>query len=119
MSKLEITAAKVTFDEDEESQTLGFAESLDNPDRYLILQRSLDPDDQDLDLGFDKPHFQIGETISGYISNATYHLASSHLEINLPQDMASRLKGIDQILIRLPEGLNRDQLRNYLAGILD
>ncbi|UYA58774.1 Imm10 family immunity protein [Pectobacterium colocasium] len=52
---------------EESVSTIGFADSADDPQHFLILQRAEEPDEQDEELGQDTYYVEIGNpNVAGY-----------------------------------------------------
>jgi len=51
----------VALENDGETQTVGFADSEFGPETYVILQRAIEPDEQDIRLGLDQLYMTIND----------------------------------------------------------
>jgi hypothetical protein len=120
MSILRFTANVISFHEDEDAEAyiLGFADDASTPGKFVIIQRSIeDPDQEEIDLGFDRPHIEIGGSASGYVEGASFQLAQEVLEISLPPAAAPKFKGVTLISIDLPPGADHATLANHLSRV--
>lgn len=64
---IRIRANGATFTNDGYSTLLGFAEDPMNPQRYVMLNLTNSPDEQDISLGMDGVHIEAGDLkIDGY-----------------------------------------------------
>ncbi|HYD38560.1 MAG TPA: Imm10 family immunity protein [Allosphingosinicella sp.] len=90
-----ISANAVTFTNDGYSTLLGFAEDPANPQRYVMLNLTNDPDEQDFALGMTGVHIEAGDLkVDGYDLVTDLSLTQGSLIITLDSD-AARAAGID------------------------
>ena len=109
-------------DPDEALVLIGFSDDAIQPTRYLLLQRSLEPDDQDRSLGHDTYHVEwCGEERSLYGGIEEFVLSSARATIRFTPEAAIALGGLTEVTLKLdlsPEefaGLSRD-LEELFAG---
>jgi hypothetical protein len=55
-------AKLITCEKGDESITIGFSDNGDDPDNYIILEKSLEIDEQDVDTGMDTYYFEYNGT---------------------------------------------------------
>lgn len=58
-------------------QTVGFSEDDSGQGDYVIVQRSVDPDDQDKLLGHDKPNFQVSSDYASQYGGLLDYIVSN------------------------------------------
>jgi hypothetical protein len=63
--EMEFFADLVTYEKGDESFLIGFSDNGDEPDKYLILERSYEFDVQDIELGMDTYYLEFSGN-SGY-----------------------------------------------------
>ncbi|MGW8391134.1 Imm10 family immunity protein [Pseudoduganella sp. HUAS MS19] len=120
MSKhLVFKASVVSVDEQDEAYIVGFADDEMEPTQYIILQRSIEDDEQEDELGLNTYFLEIGDpAVSGYggINTATLKQDQIEIDIRQPSDYAGR---VERIIVRfnlLQEG--RERLARQLEQIL-
>jgi hypothetical protein len=67
--KVKFLADKITYEinTDEDYYMIGFSDNGDEPDQYVILQRAIVFDEQDIELGMDTYYFEYSDqSNSGY-----------------------------------------------------
>ncbi len=85
---------------DGEFHLVGFADREFNTKTYLMLQRALDFDEQDVALGMDTYHVEwCGQENSGYGGITRFSLQSGCAEIEFTQDVAEALDGMQRLTI--------------------
>ena len=90
---------------------LTFANDAVAPSQYVLLQRALNPSQQDKDLGQDRVHIQINaELNSGYGDISEASLDASGLSLRLSQETAARLRTDEHVEIRF--NLSTQQYRD-------
>ena len=111
MTSFTMHAASVAAQEADESYLVGFADSRTQPQEYIILQRSVQSDDDEPDTYFLEIN---GQESSGYggIRSATLDKNKLTLELADDNDYAD---GIDSVAVTF-EGAPAD-LKSYLALI--
>lgn len=93
---IRIRANAATFTNDGYSTLLGFAEDPVNPQRYVMLNLTNSPDDQDISLGMDGVHIEAGDLkIDGYDLVTDLVLNGRNLIVQIEPD-AARKAGIDR-----------------------
>ena len=60
---MELHASRITCRVEDGVAMLGFADDDINTTQYLLLQRTLEPDQQDRRLGMDKVHVELNSQI--------------------------------------------------------
>ena len=60
--KEDFFAELVTCEKGHENFTIGFSDNGDAPDSYIVLEKSLEFDEQDIDLGMDTYYFEFNGT---------------------------------------------------------
>ncbi len=79
-----IVARKISIEEDEYSLTIGFLDDGMEPHRYVLLQKTLEPDEQDEELGMAAAHIEIeDQSRSGYGGMASIAWREGELCIGL------------------------------------
>lgn len=58
---MRFTASCITWQNDNGVALLGFADDEFDTTQYLLLQRTLEPDQQDRDLGLDRLHIELND----------------------------------------------------------
>ncbi len=100
MAKLEFYAKSVVTQTDDGSAMLGFADDEFNTTQYVLLQRDLEPSQQDLNLGHDKPHIEINDQRhSGYGGVVEAQLQGNRLVLKLDAQAAADMSINDIIEI--------------------
>lgn len=116
--KLEFKATVVSVDEQDEAYIVGFADDEMEPTQYITLQRSIEDDEQDDELGLNTYFLEIGDpAVSGYggISSAILKQGQLELGIQQPSDYAEE---VEQIIVHFQlskEGM--EQLASQLELI--
>lgn len=85
MKSKSFTANCVTFEEADGVVMIGFADDEFNTNEYVLLQRTLEPDEQDRKLGLDGVHLQVDSpNQSGYdcIRDIQVTRSTIRIEIN-------------------------------------
>jgi hypothetical protein len=81
---------------------VGLVDDESSPSRYVLLQRTLSPDEQDRELGHDRVHLQVNsESKSGYGDVEEAVLSRDRLSLRFNQETARRIGIDDAIEIRL------------------
>ncbi|HEX9062597.1 MAG TPA: Imm10 family immunity protein [Clostridia bacterium] len=95
---------------------VGFADDEYNTEKHLLLQKSLEFDEQDKELGQDKVHITyIDELYSSYGGIIKLMLKNATAEIHLDKETAKKLRTEEQIEIKLPKSdYDRDKLIYHL-----
>ena len=88
-------------DPDERTFLVGFYDDPAEPSRYLLLQRSLDPDDQDRTLGHDTYHIEwCGQEHSMYGGIEEFALGISTARVRFALPSVEALGGLSELMIR-------------------
>jgi hypothetical protein len=88
---------------DGEVFSLVFADSADHPGRYVMLQKTLAPDEQDIDLGIDGLHLEIDDqSRSGYRAISSIEVREARARIFLTGQGQESL-GWESIVIAFAE----------------
>lgn len=95
---------------------VGFADDEFNTEKHLLLQKSVEFDEQDKALGQDKVHITyIDELYSSYGGIIKFVLKDKTAEILLEKETAKKLKTEEQLEITLPKsGFDRGNLIYHL-----
>lgn len=95
---------------------VGFADDEYNTEKHLLLQKSLEFDEQDKELGQDKVHLTyIDELYSAYGGILKFELKDITVEILLDERTAKKLKIEERLEIILPKsGYDRENLIYHL-----
>lgn len=95
---------------------VGFADDEYNTEKHLLLQKSLEFDEQDKELGKDKVHLTyIDELYSAYGGILKFELKDITVEILLDERTAKKLKIEERLEIILPKsGYDRENLIYHL-----
>lgn len=115
---MEFNAKIVSVDEQDEAYIVGFADDELEPTQYIILQRAIEDDVQDDELGLNTYFLEIGDpAVSGYggINSATLKQGQLELGIRRPSDYAEE---VEQIIVHFQlskEGM--EQLASQLELI--
>ena len=109
-------------DPDEALLLIGFSDDPIQPSRYLLLQRSLELDDQDRSLGHDTYHVEwCGQDQSFFGGIEEFVLSSSGASIRFTPEAAVALSGLTEVTLALDlsaeefAALSRD-LETLFAG---
>jgi len=85
---------------DGECHLVGFADHEFNTKTYLMLQRALEFDEQDISLGMDTYHVEwCGQENSGYGGISQLLLNRGYAEITFARDAADALGGMGRLTI--------------------
>jgi hypothetical protein len=99
-----ISANAATFTDDGYSTLMGFAEDPLNPQRYVMLNLTNDPDEQDVRLGMTGVHIEAGDLkIDGYDLVTDLFVQGQSLIIKLEPEAAKAANVDPEIEIRLQE----------------
>lgn len=81
---MKILAKAASYSDDGYCTTLGFADDLNKPERFVILSMTDDPDEQDVELGQDGVHIVVGGVqVDGYGLVAEVQATGSGLVVSL------------------------------------
>src|SRR6266849_9598422 len=82
--------------------TIGFADDLNQPSEYLLLQRSFMPSDQDKRLGHDRVHIELNDQYySTYGGVKRVRLAGGQLFLSLDEKTAKALNSEAELEVAL------------------
>lgn len=101
-SRLEFQAAAFSLTDEDGTCMAAFADHADSPQRYVILQRAKQSDDQDRSLGFDRYNVEVGgQERSGHggLREAILYKDGLVLRFHVP---ATRFGGLESVVIRIP-----------------
>lgn len=113
----QFNARHITNDDDGSTIAIGFADDEFSPSRFVLIQKSLNADERDRVMGFDKIHIQIeDESRSGYGGIIEVSMGHDRLTVFLDQAARAALKidGDIEILVdRIIPDITRptDQVR--------
>jgi len=97
---MKFTANCVTCQTQDNVAMLGFADDEFNTTQYVMLEKDLQPSQQDLQLGHDKPHIEIDDQRhSGYGGVVKAQLQESQLALKLDPQAAADMAVDDTIEI--------------------
>ncbi|OMF92030.1 Imm10 family immunity protein [Paenibacillus sp. FSL R7-0273] len=103
-------------DDENDVLMIGFADDQYEPEEYILLQQTMHPDEQDLELGFDKIHITYNdESQSQYGGIEKVLLKPGSIEISLDEEAVEALD-CESAVVRInfdPEMLNLDERRVY------
>ena len=104
---------------DEYSSMAAFGDEPRQPKNYVLLQRIVNPSQEDIELGHDQVHIEInGQERSEYGAIETCLLQDEELRIMLNEDSAKRLRVASDIRIELPSDADQmDELSTFLAQL--
>jgi hypothetical protein len=103
-------------DPDEGLFLVGFSDNPTEPSRYLLLQRSLAPDEQDRELGQDTYHVEwCGQEYSMYGGIEEFLLGASVAKIRIAQDATEALGGLSELEITFHVG--QEELEALWQGL--
>ena len=87
-------------DHDEALVLVAFSDDPVKPSRYLLLQRSLEPDDQDRALGHDTYHVEwCGQERSIYGGIEAFALSSAGANVRFAPEAADALGGLTELTL--------------------
>lgn len=106
---------------DGECHLVGFADHEFDTQRYLMLQRALEHDEQDIELGMDTFHVEwCSQENSGYGGIARFLLKPDGAEVTLDAETSEALGGMEQLSIFFQLGpAEHDALREALIQIFE
>jgi hypothetical protein len=116
---MQFTATFVTYQNENDTVLLGFADSEFDTTNFLLLQRTLEPAQQDVALGPGGLHIQLNERFAyGKVESAS--LRSGGLTLRLDQATAAAISNGEVIEIKFafPE-LNLRELESQLRSLID
>jgi len=99
---MEFEATCIGIVEEHGAIVVGFADNELAPSQYILIQRALEPDKQDRELGHDRIHLEVNDpSKSGYCDLEQAVLSQTRLIVRLTQE-STRSFGIDDLIdIRL------------------
>lgn len=81
---MKILAKAASYSDDGYCTTLGFADDSNNPEKFVMLSMTNDPDEQDVELGQEGVHIDVGGLqIDGYDLVADIQATGSSLIVSL------------------------------------
>jgi hypothetical protein len=96
---------------------LGFANEQFNTTQYLLLQRTLEPDDQDRALGQDRVHIELNDR-SAYGDVEEARLENGRLVLRLDPLTANQLSGGETIEVAFGESMGLDIIATQLRVLI-
>ncbi|WP_249897581.1 Imm10 family immunity protein [Paenibacillus sp. PK3_47] len=88
-------------DEETDVLLIGFADDEFDPQEYILLQKTLDPGEEDAESGFDKIHISYNnEAQSMYGGILKLYFSASVTEITLTEEAAGQLNCTRKIVIK-------------------
>jgi hypothetical protein len=113
---MKLHASCISCDQTEGTATLGFADDELNPSQYVLLQKTLEPDQQDKELGHDGLYVEISsQAHSAYAALAQARLEEGRLVLRL--DPATARKICDSNDIEITFAASREKLQD-VADVL-
>ena len=112
---LSFEASCITVDHDEDRLVVGLADDASAPERYLLLQLALDPDEQDRELGLDDVHLEVDDqsrSVYGGIASCT--LTRDRLELRLDERAAGE---VGAFCVRVALDLDADRYSTLRDGL--
>lgn len=106
--KIKFTAKKITYEinKEESYYMVGFLDNDDEPDQYVILQRAITFDDQDIKLGMNTYYFEFSDqSNSGYGVCKNVKLENNKVYFNLN---TTSVKNIEVIEITFENKIIKD-----------
>jgi hypothetical protein len=116
---MQFTATFVTYQNENDTILLGFADSEFDTTNFLLLQRTLEPAQQDVALGLAGLHIQFNERFAyGKVESAS--LRSGGLTLRLDQATAAAISNGEDIEIKFafPE-LRIRELESQLRSLIE
>ena len=115
-------ANKVTVNDDEDLEEcwwVGFVDDEHAPQNYLLLQRGIEDDEQDIRLGMNTYHVELnGQGWSCYGGIEALELQRDRVYITFTAEGVREMGGVDKLEITFaPDGRILDELRKRLANI--
>lgn len=112
---MEFAAKQVSISEEYGAIVLGFADDIDAPSQYILLERAAVPDAQDQQLGLDRTRIEINDqSRSVYCDFEKVILSQDRLSLSLTKEAAKQLDTGEAIDIRLPPG--RSEFSDIVAA---
>jgi len=95
----ELFAKSISFSENDENLVFAFGDDEHSVSRYLMLQHSLSPQDQDIQLGLDGLYIERDDQKHGcYVGVQAIRRIDNRIEIELTERGIQKL-GVDKIII--------------------
>nr|WP_315250587.1 Imm10 family immunity protein [uncultured Duganella sp.] len=95
----ELAAKLISFSEDEENLVFAFGDDEPSAARYLMLQHSLSPQEQEIQLGLDGLYIERDDQRHGcYVGVHAIRRIDNRIEIELTERGIQKL-GVDRIII--------------------
>lgn len=99
---MDFEAKGISISEEYGVIVVGLVDDESSPSQYVLLQRTLCPDEQDRELGHDRVHLQVNsESKSGYVDVEEAVLSRERLSLRFNQETAKIIGIDDAIEIRL------------------
>ncbi|WP_256077331.1 Imm10 family immunity protein [Massilia sp. YIM B04103] len=115
-----IAAKTISIEEDEYSLTIGFLDDGEEPHKYVLLQKTLEPDEQDEELGMDVAHIEIEDQArSGYGGIASIAVDDGGLCIRLNEKGKKFLDVAGQLLIAFESPAQKVELQAALQRMCE
>lgn len=113
-------AKKFYGKEDNGVIVVGFADDDFSPREYLLLQRTLEPDEQDIELGHDLVHIELdNQRQSVYGGLELVQLSANEIRFEFNSE-ASLTLGVSEIVIDFSQAIvDRDHLKSSLSIVVD
>ncbi|MGN7360291.1 Imm10 family immunity protein [Paenibacillus sp. SAF-054] len=104
------------IDEDIDVLMIGFADDEFDPQEYILLQKTLNPSEEDVVAGFDEVHLMYNdESQSLYGGISQFYLTPNRVEITLKENAAEVLHSSPVIVIHYDqENIDMSEFHNYL-----
>lgn len=115
-----IAAKKISIEEDEYSLTIGFLDDGEAPHKYVLLQKTLEPDEQDEKLGMDVAHIEIEDQArSGYGGIVSAGMDKDGLCIHLNEKGKQFLNVAGKLLIAFENPAQKAELQAALQRMAE
>ncbi|NVD97302.1 Imm10 family immunity protein [Massilia sp. BJB1822] len=115
-----IAAKTISIEEDEYSLTIGFLDDGKEPHKYVLLQKTLEPDEQDEELGMNVAHIEIEDQArSGYGGIASIAVDDGGLCIRLNEKGKKFLDVAGLLLIAFESPAQKAELQAALQRMAE
>jgi hypothetical protein len=96
--KIKFIANKITYEINTEGNyyMIGFSDNSDEPEQYVVVQRAITFDKQDIELGMDSYHFEYSDQAnSGYDICKNALMESDKVVFELKDNAIDQIKSIE------------------------
>lgn len=107
------------IDEEIDVVMVGFADDEFDTQEYILLQKTLNPNEDDIEAGFDKVHITYNdESQSLYGGITKFHFTRGYVEITLTEEATQILRSQPVIIIKYDhEKVDVNEFHNYLLQL--